>query len=84
MLLVRALLVTFTFGILAAPLAAAAQQPAKIPRIGYLSPTSPAGGKHLLDALREGMRELGYVEGRNIVIEYRWAEGKYGRFPELA
>ncbi len=80
----RVFLGTMAGGLLAAPLAAEAQQAVKIPRIGYLGPTYAAGGKHLLDAFREGMRELGYVEGKNIVIEYRWAEGKYDRFPDLA
>ena len=68
------------------PLAARAQQPsAKIPRIGYLSPSSASGGFLARDeAFRQGLRDLGYVEGRNIVIEYRFAEGKFDRLPELA
>jgi putative ABC transport system substrate-binding protein len=67
----------------AARLAAEAQQAAKIARIGYLSPnlaTSP----HLREAFRQGLRDLGYVEGRNLVIEYRDAEGKFERVPALA
>jgi putative ABC transport system substrate-binding protein len=78
---------TFVAGavaLLAAPLAAEAQQAAKIARIGYLSPnlaTSP----HLREAFRQGLRDLGYVEGRNLVIEYRDAEGKgRERLPALA
>jgi putative tryptophan/tyrosine transport system substrate-binding protein len=64
-----------------APLAAEGQQTVKIPRIGYLSPTSAPAFEN---AFRQRLRELGYVEGRNIAIEYRWAEGKYERLPELA
>jgi putative ABC transport system substrate-binding protein len=84
MLLVRALIVTL--GILAAPLAAAAQQPAgKVPRIGYLAPSSPSDATPgFVGAFRQGLRDLGYVEGKNIVIEYRSAEGKQERLPDLA
>jgi len=64
---------------------ALAQQPAKIPRIGYLGGTSPTtGGPARSEALRQGIRELGYVEGKSIVIEYRWSEGKLDRIPALA
>ena len=63
-----------TLGLLAAPLAAGAQQAAKVPRIGYLSPNL-AAFPHLPEAFRQGMRDLGYVEGRNLVIEYRDAGG---------
>jgi putative ABC transport system substrate-binding protein len=69
---------------LAAPLAAGAQQPPKIPRIGYLGATSPSVSAPLLEAFRQGLRELGYVEGRNIIVDYRWAEGRLDRFPALA
>ena len=69
--------------ILAAPLAAEAQQAAKVPRIGYLT-TSLAASPHLPEAFRQGLRDLGYVEGRNVVIEYRDAEGKPERLPALA
>jgi putative ABC transport system substrate-binding protein len=67
------------------PLAARAQQPPSIPRIGYLSPSS-ASGAFLArdDAFRQGLRELGYQEGQNIVIEYRFADGNLGRLVELA
>ena len=58
----------------ALPLAAAAQP--KIPRIGFMGNSTAALEANLLDAFREGLRELGYEEGRNIVIEYRWANGK--------
>jgi putative ABC transport system substrate-binding protein len=70
-------------GVLALVQLAEAQQAAKVPRIGYLMDnlgTAP----HLREAFRQGLRELGYVEGRNVVIEYRYAEGKYERFPALA
>jgi putative ABC transport system substrate-binding protein len=79
-------LVTITLSLLTAPLAAHAQQPAKVARIGYLvtgvleSPET----RVLLDAFRQGLRERGYVEGQNIVIEYRAADGKLERFPTLA
>ncbi len=69
--------------LLAAPLAAEAQQAAKIARIGFLS-GSLGGGPHLPEAFRQGLRDLGYVEGRNVVIEYRDAEGKLERLPALA
>ena len=65
------------------PVAAIAQQAAKIARIGYLS-TDLAGGSGLREAFRQGLRDLGYVEGRNFVIEYRDAEGKFKRLPALA
>ena len=63
---------------------AEAQQPTKVPRIGYLSPTSPSASPTRIEAFRQGLRELGYVEGKNIVIEYRYAEGKFDRLPALA
>jgi putative ABC transport system substrate-binding protein len=72
--------------LLAAPLAAEAQQVGKMPRVGYLNPGSssdPVRQRHL-EALRQGLRELGYVEGQNIALEPRWAEGKYDRYPALA
>jgi len=76
-------LVMLTLGMLAAPLAAEAQQPAGKPaRIGYLSFRS--GPSHLDEAFRQGLRELGYLEGQNIVIEYRWADFKPDRAPTLA
>ncbi|HEU5297530.1 MAG TPA: ABC transporter substrate-binding protein [Burkholderiaceae bacterium] len=67
----------------AAPLAAEAQQAAKVARIGYLSP-SLASSPHLRDAFLQGLGDLGYVEGRNVAIEYRDAEGKLERVPALA
>ncbi len=70
-------------GLLAAPLAAEAQQTRKIPRIGVLGGQSPEISPPIL-VLREGLRELGYVEGQNIAIEWRWAQGKDERYPDLA
>jgi len=64
--------------------AADAQQPTKIPRIGYLTGTSWGISSTRIDTLRQGLRELGYVEGKNFIIEYRSAEGKLDRFPALA
>ena len=63
---------------------AAAQQPTKVPRIGYLGSTSLSAIPERIEAFRQGLRELGYVEGKNIVIEYRWAEEKLDRLPALA
>ncbi|HEV8341445.1 MAG TPA: ABC transporter substrate-binding protein [Candidatus Binatia bacterium] len=60
-----------------------AQQPGKIPRIGFLAPFSP-GPDHRVEAFRQGLRELGYVEGQNITIEYRWADGRFEQLPDLA
>ena len=62
----------------------AQQQPGKVRRIGFLSSESASYEAERLDALRAGLRELGYVEGKNIVIEVRWAEGNYDRLPTLA
>ena len=60
---------------------AAAQQPTKVPRIGYVDAGSPAMTGHRAQAFVQGLRDLGYVEGENIVIEYRWADGKLDRLP---
>jgi putative ABC transport system substrate-binding protein len=70
-------------GLLVAPLVAEAQQAAKVPRIGFLGNSTAALEANLVGPFREGLRDLGYVEGRNILIEYRWAEGQYERFPAL-
>jgi len=79
----RNFLGTLAGGLLAAPVAAEAQQAAKIPRIGFLA-GSLAANPHLPEAFRHGLRDLGYVEGRNVVIEYRDTEGKFERLPALA
>jgi ABC-type uncharacterized transport system substrate-binding protein len=63
---------------------AEAQQAKKVPRIGYLGASSPSTIPARIEAFRQGLRELGYVEGKNIVIEWRYAEGKFDRLPALA
>ena len=63
---------------------ATAQQPKKVPRIGVLLPNQPSVSPQLVKAFHQGLRELGYVEGRNIVIESRFGEGKSDRYPDLA
>ena len=70
--------------LLAVGVIAEAQQPKKVPRIGYLSAPDPASESTRAEAIRLALRELGYIEGQNIAIEYRYAEGKRDRFPELA
>jgi putative tryptophan/tyrosine transport system substrate-binding protein len=66
------------------PLAARAQQPAKLPTIGLLGSTTPAVESHRVTGFVQRLRELGWIEGRNIGIEYRWAEGRNERFAEIA
>src|SRR5213594_895713 len=63
---------------------AEAQQPKKVPRIGYLSGAGPARESASFEAIRLALRELGYIEGQNVAIEYRYADGKLDRAPELA
>ena len=75
--------ITLLLGGLFSPVASEAQQAAKVARIGYL-PLNLAGGPDVHEAFRQGLRDLGYVEGRNLVIEYRDAEGKPERLPALA
>ena len=79
----RSFIGTLAGGLTAAPLAATAQQADKVARIGYLSPNL-AAFPHLNEAFLQGLRDLGYVEGRNLVIEYGDAEGKVERLPALA
>jgi hypothetical protein len=76
------LAVIFIIALTLAPLAAEAQQAAKVARIGYLA-TNQAASPHLPEAFRQGLRDLGYVEGRDVVIEYRYAERKFERSPLL-
>ncbi len=82
----RAFLGTLAGSLLAAPLAVEAQQAGKVPRVGYLAPGSYSDSQALgfLDAFRLGLRELGWVEGQNIAIDYRFAEGRFDRLPDLA
>jgi len=79
----RTFLCGLTLGTLALPFAAEAQQAGKVPRIGFLFYGSP-GPSPEIDAFRLGLSELGYVEGQNITIEYRFASGRVERLPELA
>jgi putative ABC transport system substrate-binding protein len=75
-----------TLGLLAAPLAAEAQPAGKMPRIGFLSPSSPSDPRthRFLEAFKQGLHALGWREAQNITIEYRWAEEKTERLPDLA
>src|SRR5262244_3153531 len=75
-------IVTLTLSLLAAPLTSTAQQAAKVPRLGLLIPGSSSAFAPRIEAFRHGLRDLGYVEGRNITIEYRFAEGQDDRLPE--
>lgn len=78
------LVVTLALGILAAPFAAEAQKPTKVVRVGWLSGTLPTDNPPLREAFIQGLRDHGYVQGRNLVFERRWAEGKLDRLPGLA
>jgi putative tryptophan/tyrosine transport system substrate-binding protein len=82
----RAFLSTVVLGVLAAPGAADAQEPkaGKVWRIGFLGTTSTKSHGAFVDAFRAGLRERGYIEGKNVTLEYRWAESDYGRLPVLA
>ena len=82
----RTFLIALGSGLLAAPLAAHAQQPARVARIGYLAtgPLDSPEQRSVLDAFRQGLRELGYLEGQNIVVEVRHADGKIEWFPSGA
>jgi putative tryptophan/tyrosine transport system substrate-binding protein len=79
----RTFLCGLTLGTLAAPLAVGAQQAGKVYRIGYLSAGATSANPHNLEAFRQGLHALGWNEGRNIIIEYRSAEGRFERLPEL-
>jgi len=76
--------ILMTVALLAVGMIAEAQQPKKVPRIGFLATVSPSTISDRVEAFRQGLRELGYVEGKTIVIEYRWAEGRVDRLPDLA
>jgi putative tryptophan/tyrosine transport system substrate-binding protein len=76
--------ITLLGGVAAWPLAARAQQATPPPRIGWLSTGSPVSHRLSLAAFQDGLRARGYIEGGNVTIEYRWAEGNLDRLPELA
>jgi putative tryptophan/tyrosine transport system substrate-binding protein len=80
----RDLIIALGGAAVAWPLGLAAQPASQVPRIGFLGLASPATFAPRLEAFRQGLRDLGYVEGTNIIVEYRWAEGRYERLPELA
>lgn len=77
-------IVTLILGLLATPFAVEAQQPAKVHRIGFLGAGSPPASAARTEAFRQGLRQLGYVEGQTMVIEWRYAEGKLDRLRALA
>jgi putative ABC transport system substrate-binding protein len=74
--------ITFLGGVVAWPLAARAQQP-KMPVVGFLNAASPGPLRQQIAAFREGLKDSDYVEGQNVAVEYRWAEGQYDRLPAL-
>jgi len=76
--------ITLLSGAAALPIVARAQQAGKLPTIGFLGATTPAEGGQLLAAFVRRLRELGWVDGRNVAIEVRWAEGRNERFAEIA
>ena len=77
------LIMTLLLSLLATPLATDAQQATKVYRIGRLAAGSSSSDSHLLEAFRQGLRDLGHIEGQNLVIEYRYAEGSQERLPDL-
>jgi putative ABC transport system substrate-binding protein len=76
------LAITLVIGLLTAPLAAKGQQAGRVHRVGYLSASTPETTR--VDRLRQALRELGWIEGQNITVEYRWADNDYARLPGLA
>jgi putative ABC transport system substrate-binding protein len=80
----RKLIIALSASALVSPLSSIAQPQNKVWRIGYLGPTTAAGAQSRIEALRAGLRELGYVEGKNLAIEFRWADDRYDQLPKLA
>jgi putative tryptophan/tyrosine transport system substrate-binding protein len=83
----NALLIALALGLFIGPLSAATPPPGKVWQVGYLSPTPPPpyrGAIITLEAIRQGLRELGYVEGHNLALELRWADNHLDRLPALA
>lgn len=78
------LVLVVAVGLFATPVCGKAQQAGKVYRIGVLGAGSESQFKSKVEAMRQGLRDLGYIDGRNIIIEYRWAEGRYERLPDLA
>jgi putative ABC transport system substrate-binding protein len=82
--MIKRLLWLLTLLLFSAGTFADAQQPKKVPRIGWLSGGDPNSTRSQVEGFAQGLRELGYVEGQNIILEHRWAEGKSDRYPVLA
>jgi putative ABC transport system substrate-binding protein len=80
----RKFLLTLSAGVMAAPRASIAQSAGKMVRVGFLGATSATAYASRVDALRSGLRDFGYLEGKNLSIEFRWAEEEFGRLPGLA
>jgi len=80
----RSFLGGVALSLVAQPYPVEGQQPARLVRIGYLTAASAASNAGRIEALRQGLRDLGHIEGTNIAIEYRYAEGRLDRLPQLA
>jgi putative ABC transport system substrate-binding protein len=80
----RAFIIVANWSMLVVPLSLEAQPPPKVAKIGLLTPSSPAGSGHLVEAFRQGFRELGYIEGKTFVLQARYGDGKSERLSELA
>ena len=75
-------LLAVVLALVSAPLSAGTQPVAgKVPRVGFLGVATAAGYARQVEAMRQGFRDLGYIEGQTLIIEYRWAEGRYDRLP---